>query len=149
MSSSDADCIRPLSDATIIANRLDHDFNSGLNRPKSLPDKPSDSMPPVATMSSSAEPGSATETVLDPISRVCAFQILPSPRILHSGCSPSTMQQILERTQSHNRLPGSSQGGVPVFADSGYSDDQYSGSKQAEPSSLRRVDSTNSGKEKK
>jgi hypothetical protein len=59
------------------------------------------------------------------------------------------MQQILERTQSQTKLPGSSQGGVPFFADSGYSDDQYSGSKQAEPASLRRVDSTNSGKEKK
>jgi hypothetical protein len=62
------------------------------------------------------------------------------------------MQQILERTHSHIKAPGSSQGGVPIkplYADSGYSDDQYSGSLKAEPTSLRRVDSNNSGKDKK
>jgi hypothetical protein len=69
-------------------------------------------------------------------------------------CPPahSNMQQILERTQSQSKLPGSLQGGVSsrsLYADSGYSDDQYSASLVAEPTSLRRVDSSNSGKEKK
>ncbi|KIW86038.1 hypothetical protein Z517_01432 [Fonsecaea pedrosoi CBS 271.37] len=74
----------------------------------------------------SSEPQPGSEPVLDPISR-----------------------QILERTQSQSKLPASSQGGVnskSPYADSGYSD---SGSLKAEPASLRRVDSSNSGKEKK
>jgi len=53
-------------------------------------------------------------------------------------------QQILERTQSHTRLPPSSQGGVPsksTYADSGLSEDQYSAAMGSDPGSLRRVDS--------
>ncbi|KAJ9602883.1 hypothetical protein H2200_012663 [Cladophialophora chaetospira] len=112
------------SDASV-TNSLDHDYISGLKGP---PGSSSGKMSPVmATSSSELQP--STEPVLDPISR-----------------------QILERTQSQIKMPGSSQGGVPSkssYADSGYSDDQYSGILKPEPVSLRRVDSSNSGKEKK
>ena len=90
----------------------------------------------------SSEPQPGPEPVLDPISRVLYTYMSPP------HCSPAhgDMQQILERTQSQVKLPGSSQGGVPSYADSGYSD---SGSLKAEPNPLRRVDSSNSAKEKK
>ena len=101
--------------------------------------------PVVAGSSSELLP--AAESVLDPISRVLYTYPL-------TCCSPahSNLQQILERTQSQIKMLGSSQGGVPsksLYADSGYSDDQYSGILKPEPILLRRVDSNNSGKEKK
>ncbi|KIW97998.1 uncharacterized protein Z519_01582 [Cladophialophora bantiana CBS 173.52] len=104
------------------ASSLDRDYNYGLTPGTA---SSSGNMSPILTVGSS-EPQPASEPVLDPISR-----------------------QILERTQSQSKLPASSQGGVPSkspYADSGYSD---SGSLKAEPVSLRRVDSSNSGKEKK
>ena len=139
---SGADCTCPTSDAND-TNNPDHDYISGL---KQLPGNTSGNMAPVVAGSSS-ELQPATEAVLDPISRVLYTYPL-------TWCSPahSIMQQILERTQSQIKLPGSSQGGVPsksLYAESGYSDDQYSGILKPEPTSLRRVDSNNSGKEKK
>ena len=102
--------------------------------------------PVVAVGSSEAQPG--PEPVLDPISRVRTHT---DPL---STAHPLTQirQQILERTQSQIKAPGYAQGGVPskaFYAESGYSDDQHSGSLKAEPMSLRRVDSSNSGKDKK
>ncbi|KAK5060025.1 hypothetical protein LTR84_009909 [Exophiala bonariae] len=63
-------------------------------------------------------------------------------------------RQILERTQSQNRLPSLSQGGVSTkstYAESGPSED-LSGRNSSDPGLLRRVDSTASsklGKDKK
>ncbi|OQU94238.1 WD domain-containing protein [Cladophialophora immunda] len=104
------------------ANSLRRDYNYGLTPGTA---SAAGNMSPILTVGSS-EPQPGPEPVLDPISR-----------------------QILERTQSQSKLPASSQGGVPSkspYADSGYSD---SGSLKAEPVSLRRVNSSNSGKEKK
>ncbi|KIX08291.1 uncharacterized protein Z518_02947 [Rhinocladiella mackenziei CBS 650.93] len=64
-------------------------------------------------------------------------------------------RQILERTQSQNRLPQSTQSGVSSksnYAESGPSEDQYSGRLSSDPVPLRRVNSTASnklGKDKK
>ncbi|EXJ55775.1 hypothetical protein A1O7_08705 [Cladophialophora yegresii CBS 114405] len=128
---------------TDVAHGLAHDYSSGLKRRTG---NFSGNMSPVVAPSSS-ELRPAPEGGLDPISRV----LYTYPPMCRSPAHPN-VQQILERTQSQSKLPGLSQGGVParsLYADSGYSDDQYSGILKSEPSSLRRVDSSNSGKEKK
>ncbi|ETI21333.1 hypothetical protein G647_07679 [Cladophialophora carrionii CBS 160.54] len=130
------------SDANVV-NGLAHDYNRGLRNETG--DFSGNMSPVVAGSSSELLP--AAEGVLDPISRV----LYTYPPMCRSPAHPN-VQQILERTQSQSKVPGASQGGVSArspYADSGYSDDQYSGVLKPEPNSLRRVDSSTSGKEKK